>query len=339
MQDILITGGAGYIGSHTAISLVKAGFRPVVIDNFANSSPVAVERARKLAGDADIPLVEADLCDASAVDRVFTDYKIHSVIHFAGLKAVGESVGKPLEYYSNNIGSTLVLLDVMRRHGCFNFIFSSSATVYGSPEILPIPETHPLSATNPYGRTKLFIEEILRDLAHSDDRWHIPLLRYFNPVGAHPSGEIGESPNDAPNNLFPCVTQFAVGRRPELKVFGTDYDTPDGSGVRDFLHVCDLADGHVAALCEIGNLKGAIPINLGTGNGYSVLEVIRMFEEVSGKAIPAQLVDRRPGDIATCYADASRAKDLLGWVANQTLRSMCEDSWRWQTQNPNGYDL
>ncbi len=338
MQDILITGGAGFIGSHTAISLVKAGFRPVVIDNFVNSSPVAVERARELAGGADIPLIEGDLCDAAVVERVFSDYKIHAVIHFAGLKAVGESVGKPLEYYSNNLGSTLVVLETMRRHDCFNFIFSSSATVYGSPEVLPIPESHPLSATNPYGRSKLFIEEMLRDLALSDERWHLPLLRYFNPVGAHPSGRIGESPNDIPNNLFPCVTQFAVGRRPELKVFGTDYDTPDGSGVRDYLHVCDLADGHVAALREIGKLKGAVPINLGTGTGYSVLEVIAMFEEVSGKKIAAQMVERRPGDIASCYADATRAKELLNWEANQTLRSMCEDAWRWQTQNPKGYD-
>jgi UDP-glucose 4-epimerase len=271
------------------------------------------------------------------VETAFSDFDIYAVIHFAGLKAVGESVGKPLEYYSNNLGSTLVVLEAMRRHNCFNFIFSSSATVYGSPEILPIPESHPLSATNPYGRSKLFIEEMLRDLALSDDRWHIPLLRYFNPVGAHPSGRIGESPNDAPNNLFPCVTQFAVGRRPELKVFGTDYDTIDGSGVRDYLHVCDLAEGHVAALREIDKIKGAVPINLGTGTGYSVLQVVHMFEEVSGKKIALQLVGRRPGDIATCYADATRAKDLLHWEANQTLRSMCEDSWRWQTENPNGY--
>jgi UDP-glucose 4-epimerase len=231
-----------------------------------------------------------------------------------------------------------VVLDAMRRHDCFNFIFSSSATVYGSPEILPIPESHPLSATNPYGRSKLFIEEMLRDLALSDDRWHIPLLRYFNPVGAHPSGRIGESPNDAPNNLFPCVTQFVVGRRTGLKVFGTDYDTIDGSGVRDYLHVCDLADGHVAALREVDTIKGAVPINLGTGTGYSVLQVIHMFEEVSGKKISPELVGRRPGDIATCYADVTHAKKLLKWEARQNLRAMCEDAWRWQTQNPKGYN-
>ena len=339
MQDILITGGAGFIGSHTALALVKASYRPVIIDNFVNSSPVAVERVRELSDGADIPLVEADLCDPVAVDRVFSDYKIHSVIHFAGLKAVGESVGKPLEYYSNNIGSTLVLLDAMKRHGCFHLAFSSSATVYGAPEVLPIPEDHPLSTTNPYGTTKLFIEEILRDLAASDPRWCIALLRYFNPVGADPSGRIGESPNDAPNNLFPCVTQFAVGRRSELKVFGTDYPTADGSGVRDYLHVSDLADGHVAAIRKIGSLSGAVPINLGTGTGCSVLEVIRMFEEVSGQSLAPQFVERRPGDIAACYADASLAKTLLDWEAHQTLRSMCEDAWRWQTQNPKGYDV
>lgn len=337
MQNILITGGAGFIGTHTVLALHEAGYRPVLVDNYVNSSPVAVQRVRELAHDSGILAIRADLRDAETLENLFATHPIFAVIHFAGLKAVGESVAKPLEYYTNNLGSTFVLLATMKRHGCFKLVFSSSATVYGSPETLPIPEAHPLRTTNPYGATKLFIEDILRDLAASDPRWHIALLRYFNPVGAHPSGRIGESPNDAPNNLFPCVTQFAVGRRPELKVFGTDYNTPDGSGVRDYLHISDLAEGHVAAIRNIDKLQGAIPINLGTGTGYSVLEVIRMFEEVTGKAINPTLADRRPGDIAACYADAARAKELLQWQAKRTLREMGEDAWRWQTENPEGY--
>ncbi len=335
-MDILVTGGAGYIGSHTCLALLEAGFRPVIVDNFSNSSPVAVERVRELASGADLPCVAADVCDGGALDRIFSQYPIEAVIHFAGLKAVGESVSQPLEYYSNNLGSTLALLDAMRRHQCFNLVFSSSATVYGQPEILPIPENHPLSATNPYGRTKLFIEEILRDLAASDARWHMALLRYFNPVGAHPSGRIGESPLGPPNNLFPCVTQFVVGHRPELNVYGTDYATSDGSAIRDYLHVCDLANGHVAALRKIHNLSGAVAINLGTGTGHSVLEVIETFEKVCNTPIEAKPAPRRAGDVAACYADARKAVELLAWRSTETLLSMCNDAWRWQFANPAG---
>jgi UDP-glucose 4-epimerase len=336
-MNVLITGGAGYIGSHTVLALVEAGYRPVILDNFSNSCAEAVARIRELAGDTTLPFIEADLMDREALNAVFTTYPIDAVIHFAGLKAVGESVGAPLEYYTNNIGSTMVLLEVMKHHGCFRLVFSSSATVYGMPEFLPICEDHPLRSTNPYGRTKLFIEEILRDLAFSDARWHIALLRYFNPVGAHPSGRIGESPNGTPNNLFPCITQFAVGARASLKILGTDYATRDGSGVRDYLHVCDLADGHVAALNHLHQLQGAVSINLGTGTGYSVLEVIRMFEEVSGLPIHATPEPRRPGDVAECFADPGKAASLLGWKAKKSLREMCRDSWNWQTLNPNGY--
>lgn len=336
-MNILITGGAGYIGSHTALALHEAGFHPVIVDNFSNSSPIAVERIGELAGGVRFPSIAADVSDATALDKIFAAHAIAAVIHFAGLKAVGESVSQPLEYYRNNLGSTFTLLEAMKRHECFNLVFSSSATVYGAPEELPIPESHPLGATNPYGRTKLFIEEILRDLAVADGRWHIPLLRYFNPVGAHPSGRIGEDPAGPPNNLFPCVTQFAVGRRPSLSVFGTDYPTPDGSGVRDYIHVCDLAAGHVAALRHIDRFRGAVPVNLGTGTGYSVLEVIRMFEEVSGRAIPCRHEARRPGDVAACYGSPATAGRLLQWHAERDLRTMCEDSWRWQTLNPNGY--
>jgi UDP-glucose 4-epimerase len=336
-MNVLITGGAGYIGSHTALALHGAGFHPIIVDNFSNSSPIAVARIGELAGGVRFPCFEADVCDAAALDAIFKAHDIGAVIHFAGLKAVGESVSQPLAYYRNNLDSTLSLLETMARHACFRLVFSSSATVYGAPELLPIPEHHPLRATNPYGRTKLFIEEILRDAAVADERWQIALLRYFNPVGAHPSGRIGEDPNGPPNNLFPCVTQFAVGRRPSLKVFGSDYPTPDGSGVRDYIHVSDLADGHVAALRNIDALRGAVPINLGTGCGYSVLQVIGMFEEVIGRPIAYQRDARRPGDVATCYGDPSTAAELLRWRASQDLRAMCEDSWRWQTLNPNGY--
>jgi UDP-glucose 4-epimerase len=337
-MKILVTGGAGYIGTHTCLALHHAGFHPVIVDNFSNSSPVAVERVRELAAGADIPCIAADVRDREALDSVFEDHNIDAIIHFAGLKAVGESVSQPLNYYVNNLESTLALLDVMKRHQCFNLVFSSSATVYGQPQELPIPEDHPLSATNPYGRTKLFIEGILRDLAASDSRWHIPLLRYFNPVGAHPSGRIGESPLGPPNNLFPCVSQFVAGRRAELKIYGTDYPTPDGSGVRDYLHVCDLAAGHVAALRKIHELEGAVPINLGTGQGYSVIEIIRMFEKISNRTIAGQYAPRRPGDVAECLADPTRARELLGWQAVENLAAMCRDCWRWQTSNPIGYD-
>lgn len=336
-MEILITGGAGYIGTHTLLALISAGFKPVVIDNLANSHPVALERVREIAGGIDIPFFEADVRETSALDAIFSTYPIRAVIHFAGLKAVGESVSQPRSYFSNNLGSTLALLEVMERHRCFQLIFSSSATVYGDPQSLPIKEEQALRVTNPYGRTKLFIEEILRDLAASDPRWHIALLRYFNPVGADPSGKIGESPLGLPNNLFPCVTQVMTGRREKLSVFGTDYPTPDGSGVRDYLHVKDLAEGHVAALREIDSLQGAVPINLGTGKGHSVLEVIRMFDEISGQTIPWEAHPRRPGDIAECYADPTRAKTLLGWSATHDLRTMCRDSWNWQSKNSTGY--
>lgn len=337
MRNILVTGGAGYIGSHSVLTLREAGFRPIIIDDLSNSSPVAVDRIRELAGDPDLPFIHADVRDQQVLDRIFQSFDIHAVIHFAGLKAVGESVAEPLSYFSTNLGSTLVLLEVMRRHRCHRLVFSSSATVYGSPEVLPIPEDHPLRATNPYGRTKLFIEDILRDLAASDKLWRIALLRYFNPVGAHPSGKIGESPLGPPNNLFPCITQAMTSERPELAVFGTDYPTPDGSGVRDYIHVTDLARGHVAALGNIDGLQGAVPINLGTGNGYSVLEVICMFEEISGRLIPWTPHPRRPGDVAECYAHAGEAERVFGWTARSSLRDMCQDSWNWQSKNPAGY--
>lgn len=336
-KSVLVTGGAGYIGSHTALALCQSGFHPVIIDNYSNSSPKSIDRVRELADGAQVTLIEGDVQDVEILGDVFEEFDIEAVVHFAGLKAVGESVSLPLDYYSNNLLSTLSLLNEMKRRECFQFVFSSSATVYGEPDDLPIRENQPLSTTNPYARTKLFIEEMLRDLAASDPRWHIALLRYFNPVGAHPSGMIGESPVGAPNNLFPCITQFAAGIRPSLKVFGNDYPTPDGSGVRDYLHVCDLAEAHVAALLSIDRLGGAVPINLGAGSGHSVIEVIRMFEEVSGQEIPFELTGRRLGDVAACYADSSLARELLDWTASKSLRDMCQDAWNWQFQNPGGF--
>ena len=338
METILITGGAGYIGSHTVIALREAGFRPLIIDNLSNSNREAISRIRELANDPEIPFIKADVRDSDALDAIFQQYPIASVIHFAGYKAVGESNEIPLDYYTNNLGSTFTLLEAMKRHGCFKLVFSSSATVYGAPVSLPIAENHPLSATNPYGRTKLYIEEILRDLAASDSKWKIALLRYFNPVGAHLSSRIGESPTGRPNNLFPCVTQFIVGRLPELRVFGNDYATPDGTGVRDYLHVSDLADGHVAAVQRLDDLQGAVPINLGTGVGYSVLDIVKSFEKIVGHPIPCVFQDRRPGDVAACYANPQLAATLLGWKATRTLDQMCSDSWNWQSLNPKGYD-
>ncbi|PJA74442.1 UDP-glucose 4-epimerase GalE [bacterium CG_4_9_14_3_um_filter_65_15] len=333
---ILVTGGAGYIGSHTSTELLAAGHPLVVLDNLSNSSPVSLDRVRALA-PGPLTFIEGDMGDGELLDRLFAEHDIGAVVHFAGLKAVGESCRIPLRYYRNNITGTLGLLGAMDRAGCRNLIFSSSATVYGDPASLPITEDFPLSTTNPYGRTKLFIEEILRDVCAADPRWRAVLLRYFNPVGAHPSGRIGEDPRDIPNNLMPYIMQVAVGRRDALQVFGDDYDTPDGTGVRDYIHVTDLARGHVAALERLEELPGCTPINLGTGRGYSVLEVVRAAEKASGRFIPYTVVDRRPGDIAACWADPSLAEKLLGWRAELGIDRMCVDHWRWQSDNPEGF--
>jgi len=332
----LVTGAAGFIGSHTLVALLAAGHEVIAVDNYCNSKPVALDRVEKIVSRS-ICRYELDVCDKAALDRIFASHAVEAVIHFAGLKAVGESVQKPLEYYNNNILSALVLVETMAKHNCRRLVFSSSATVYGTPEELPLKENAPLSATNPYGRTKLFIEEILRDVAKADARWQIALLRYFNPVGAHSSGTIGEDPNGIPNNLFPFIAQVAVGRRPEVQVFGSDYPTPDGTGVRDYIHVCDLAEGHLRAIENFGKYAGAEPINLGTGRGYSVLEAINAFQQASGKQIPYQVVARRPGDVAACYSDPSKAERLLGWRATRDMDAMCRDHWNWQSNNPNGY--
>ena len=330
-MNILVTGGAGYIGSHTLVALLEAGHHAVVVDNYANSKPEALDRVRQITG-LTFAQYEMDVRDAAGLRRVFSEHEIDAAIHFAGLKAVGESVQKPLEYYDNNIVSTLLLLEAMRKAGCYNLVFSSSATVYGEPEKLPLTEDAPLSATNPYGRTKLYVEEILRDLAKSDERWRIALLRYFNPVGAHASGLIGEDPKGIPNNLFPYIARVAVGILPELHVFGADYPTPDGTGVRDFIHVCDLAEGHVAAVQNILKLHGAEPINLGTGKGYSVLDAIKAFEKAAGKSIPHTISARRPGDVAACYAAPQKAERLLAWKAKRGLGVMCNDHWNHMLQ-------
>ena len=334
---ILVTGGAGYIGSHTCISLIEAGFNVIVYDNFSNSSKKSLQRVESIVGRS-IPLVEGDIRDKEALQAVFDKYNIDSVIHFAGLKAVGESMQKPLEYYDNNINGTIALCEVMRDNGCKKIVFSSSATVYGDPKSVPISENFPLSATNPYGRSKLFIEEILRDIYISDNTWKIILLRYFNPVGAHKSGLIGEDPNGIPNNLMPYISQVAIGKREYLSVFGGDYATNDGTGVRDYIHVEDLADGHVKALENIDKFDNVEVINLGTGQGYSVLEVVKAFEKASGKKVPYKIVSRRKGDIQTCYADPSYAKKVLDWSAKHDIYDMCKDAWNWQSKNPNGYD-
>jgi len=335
-ETILVTGGAGYIGSHTCVELLAAGHDVVVIDNFDNSKPEALDRVAEIAGRRPT-LHQVDLCDRNAVDGVFAAGRFDAVIHFAGLKAVGESCEIPLRYYHNNLTGTVNLLGAMDAVGCRHLVFSSSSTVYGRAERVPIVEDSPLSAANPYGRTKLFIEEILRDLARADDRWGIVLLRYFNPVGAHPSGRIGEDPSDVPNNLMPFIAQVAVGRRDALQVFGGDYPTPDGTGVRDFIHVVDLARGHLAALAALARVEGCVPYNLGTGRGYSVIEVIRAFEAASGRPIPYEIVDRRPGDVAVSYADPAAAERELGWKAERGLETMCADAWRWQRDNPHGY--
>jgi UDP-glucose 4-epimerase len=335
-MSILVTGGAGYIGSHTCIELLAEGHDIVIVDNLVNSSTEAVTRIGEISG-RELAFYALDIADRAGLNRVFEQHDISAVIHFAGLKAVGESVSKPLYYYQNNIAGTLVLCEVMAEHGVFDMVFSSSATVYGDPALVPIREDFPLSATNPYGQSKLFVEQVLHDLHIADSRWNAILLRYFNPVGAHLSGRIGEDPQDIPNNLVPYVAQVAVGKLACLSVFGDDYPTPDGTGVRDYIHVVDLARGHLKALVKLAEKPGVVPFNLGTGQGYSVLEMISAFERISGKPVPYKLVERRPGDIAACYADAALANTQLGWSAQYGLDRMLEDTWRWQSQNPNGY--
>lgn len=337
-MSILVTGGAGYIGSHTCVELLNSGFDVVVVDNYYNSSPKSLERVKELTGK-DFKSYECDIRDCDGMDKIFKENKIDAVIHFAGLKAVGESCEKPLEYYDNNIGGTLKLCDVMRNNGCKNIVFSSSATVYGMNNVSPLKETMKTGGTtNPYGTTKYMIEIILQDICKADSEWNVTLLRYFNPIGAHKSGRIGENPNGIPNNLMPYITQVAIGRRPYLSVYGDDYDTPDGTGVRDYIHVVDLAEGHVKAVQNIleGN-KGVQVFNLGTGVGYSVLDIVKAFNKAYGKELPYKIGPRRAGDIAVCYSDPTKAKEVLGWEAKRGIEEMCEDSWRWQSTNPNGY--
>ncbi len=335
-MKVLLTGGAGYIGSHTAVECLEAGHEVVVFDNLSNSSVKSLDRVAKITG-RQAAFVEGDIRDRAALRRLFERHTIDAAVHFAGLKAVGESVEKPLLYYDNNIGGSVALFEVMAEAGVKTVVFSSSATVYGDPASVPITEEFSLSATNPYGRSKLVIEEILRDVAHADEGWTVALLRYFNPVGAHASGLIGEDPRGIPNNLMPYIAQVAVGRRPHLNVFGGDYPTPDGTGVRDYIHVVDLARGHLAALNRMQALKGVHTWNLGTGRGVSVLEMVRAFEAASGRPVPYHIVARRPGDVAQCWADPSRAAHDLGWRAIHDLARMCEDTWRWQSGNPEGY--
>jgi len=333
---VLVTGGAGYIGTHTCVELSNEGYDFVVYDNLCNASEEALHRVEQIT-QKKVTFIEGDIRDKERLQFVFDNYEIDSVIHFAGLKAVGESVEKPLEYYDNNVYGTVALCEIMQKNNCKKIIFSSSATVYGDPKTTPIKEDFPLSATNPYGRSKLFIEEILRDLHVADKEFKIILLRYFNPVGAHKSGIIGEDPNGIPNNLMPFIAQVAVGKREYLNVFGNDYDTHDGTGVRDYIHVVDLAKGHVKALEKISKINNVLTVNLGTGKGYSVLDMVKAFEKASGKKIPYKIAPRRPGDIAKCYADPSYAKEVLDWEAQYNIEEMCEDSWRWQSMNPNGY--
>lgn len=341
-QKILVTGGAGYIGSHTCIALHEAGYDMVVYDNLANSSREAINRVSQII-EAPIEFIEGDIRDKETLRQVFSDHEFFGVIHFAGLKAVGESVAQPLRYYNNNVSGTVTLLEVMNEHKVKNFVFSSSATVYGDPETLPINENSPRSCTNPYGQSKLTVEHILEDLAVADSEWNLISLRYFNPVGAHTSGQIGEDPNDTPNNLMPYISQVAVGKLAQLSIFGNDYATVDGTGVRDYIHVTDLAQGHVAALnylqqqSYLNHTLGFLAINLGTGKGTSVLELVKAFVEATAQKVPYQFVARRPGDIASCYASADKAQSLLGWQAKLSINDMCQDTWRWQSGNPNGY--
>ena len=335
-MHVLVTGGAGYIGSHTCLELLQAGHAVTVVDNLANSKRESLRRVEELAG-ASLEFHQVDLLDRAGLDAVFAARPVDAVIHFAGLKAVGESVAIPLRYYHNNITGTLILCEAMAAHGVKTLAFSSSATVYGDPERVPIDEGAALRATNPYGRTKLMIEEILRDLHVSDAAWRIAILRYFNPVGAHESGRIGEDPNGIPNNLLPFIAQVAVGKLPELRIFGEDYPTPDGTGVRDYIHVVDLAQGHLRALEKLASGPGVVTYNLGTGRGYSVREVLAAFERACGKTLPYRVVARRPGDIAACYADPALANRELGWSAARDIDQMCADAWRWQSANPDGY--
>jgi UDP-glucose 4-epimerase len=335
-QQILVTGGTGYIGSHTAVQLLEAGAQVIVLDNLCNSKGEVINRIETITGRR-LEFVIGDIRDRALLRSVFNNNQIDSVIHFAGLKAVGESVEKPLEYYNNNVSGSLVLFQEMGRAGVKNLVFSSSATVYGDPAYVPVTEDFPLKTTNPYGQSKLMVENILRDLHKSDDSWNIALLRYFNPVGAHESGLIGEDPTGIPNNLVPFIAQVAVGKRERLAVFGNDYPTPDGTGVRDYIHVDDLASGHLAAITALNRQSGVITVNLGTGRGYSVMEMLQAFERASGKTVSFEIINRRPGDIAACYANPLKAKELLDWVAKHDIDRMCIDAWRWQTMNPIGY--
>ncbi|MFD6210707.1 UDP-glucose 4-epimerase GalE [Peribacillus sp. NPDC060253] len=336
-MTILVTGGAGYIGSHAAVELLKSGYNIVIMDNLSNSNFESINRIRELTSK-EFPFYKCDLLDRDELVTIFKNHDIEAVLHFAGLKAVGESVEIPLKYYHNNITGTINLCEIMAKHDVKKLVFSSSATVYGNPDRVPIDESFPVSATNPYGRTKLMVEEILRDLQVSDPTWKIALLRYFNPIGAHKSGRIGENPNGIPNNLMPYITQVAIGKREKLSVFGNDYETHDGTGVRDFIHVIDLVKGHLKALQYLDSNEGVETFNLGTGTGYSVLDLINTFSLVNKKEIPYQFMERRPGDISICYANPTKADKVLGWRAEKDLKEMCKDSWKWQTDNPNGYD-
>lgn len=336
-KSILVTGAAGYIGSHTCIELLEAGFHIIALDNLSNSNRTSLQRVEEITGKT-FPFVEGDIRDKEMLERLFTEYEVDGVMHFAGLKAVGESVKKPLIYYDNNVQGSIELLQAMQRHQVKKIVFSSSATVYGKPKVVPIDEDHPLNAINPYGQTKLMFEQILRDIAHADSEWRIAMLRYFNPIGAHQSGKIGENPSGIPNNLMPYITQVAVGKCDVLSIFGDDYETPDGTGVRDYIHVVDLAKGHLKALEYLSDHRGIDVFNLGTGRGYSVLELIHTFEKVTDKRIPYQIIDRRPGDSAVCYADTTKAEQTLHWKAQFDVERMCQDSWRWQSNNPNGFE-